>query len=109
MPVKFTKVFAYAASGLLAAVAGICQAAQEQQGDPETGIGYELTAIAIVVIGGTTLSGGRGGIGLTLLGTLTIGYLEKILSINAVPEASRLMLTGAIIVIAVLAQKRRRA
>jgi len=109
VPVRFTKVFAYAASGLLAAVAGICQAAQEQQGDPETGIGYELTAIAIVVIGGTTLSGGRGGIGLTLLGTLTIGYLEKILSINAVPEASRLMLTGAIIVIAVLAQKRRRA
>ena len=108
VPVKLTKMFAYAASGLLAGVAGMCQAAQEQQGDPETGIGYELTAIAIVVIGGTTLSGGRGGIGLTLLGTLTIGYLEKILSINAVPEASRLMLTGAIIVIAVLAQRRRR-
>jgi ribose transport system permease protein len=106
---KLTKVLAYGASGLLAAVAGICQAAQEQQGDPEAGAGYELTAIAIVVIGGTTLSGGRGGIGLTLLGTLTIGYLEKILSINAVPEASRLMLTGAIIVIAVLAQRRRRA
>jgi ribose transport system permease protein len=106
--VELTKVFAYAASGLFAAVAGMCQAAQEQQGDPETGIGYELTAIAIVVIGGTTLSGGRGGIGLTLLGMLTIGYLEKILSINAVPDASRLMLTGAIIVIAVLAQRRRR-
>ncbi len=104
--VQLTKIFAYAASGLFAAVAGICQAAQEQQGDPETGIGYELTAIAIVVIGGTTLSGGRGGIGLTLLGMLTIGYLEKILSINAVPEASRLMLTGAIIVIAVVAQRR---
>jgi len=107
VPVKLTKVFAYAASGLLAGVAGVCQAAQEQQGDPETGIGYELTAIAIVVIGGTTLAGGRGGIGLTLLGTLTIGYLEKILSVNAVPEASRLMLTGAIIVLAVLAQRRR--
>ena len=107
VPVKLTKMLAYAASGLLAAVAGICQAAQEQQGDPEAGIGYELTAIAIVVIGGTTLTGGRGGIGLTLLGTLTIGYLEKILSINAVPEASRLMLTGAIIVIAVLAQRRQ--
>jgi ribose transport system permease protein len=108
VPVKLTKTLAYAASGLLAAVAGICQAAQEQQGDPEAGIGYELTAIAIVVIGGTTLTGGRGGIGLTLLGTLTIGYLEKILSINAVPEASRLMLTGVIIVVAVLAQRRRR-
>jgi ribose transport system permease protein len=108
VPVKLTKLVAYSASGLMAAVAGICQAAQEQQGDPEAGAGYELTAIAIVVIGGTTLSGGRGGIGLTLLGTLTIGYLDKILSINAVPEASRLMLTGAIIVVAVLAQRRRR-
>ena len=106
--VRFSKVLAYAFCGLLAGVAGICQAAQEQQGDPETGAGYELSAIAIVVIGGTTLAGGRGGIGLTLLGTLTIGYLEKILSINAVPEASRLMLTGVIIVIAVLAQKRRK-
>ncbi len=108
VPVHLTKILAYAASGLMAAVAGICQAAQEQQGDPEAGIGYELTAIAIVVIGGTTLTGGRGGIGLTLLGTLTIGYLEKILSINAVPEASRLMLTGVIIVVAVLAQRRRK-
>ena len=108
VPVKLTKVLAYSMSGLMAAVAGLCQAAQEQQGDPEAGIGYELTAIAIVVIGGTTLSGGRGGIGLTLLGTLTIGYLDKILSVNAVPEASRLMLTGAIIVVAVLAQRRKR-
>jgi ribose transport system permease protein len=108
LPVKLSKVAAYSASGVLSAVAGICQAAQEQQGDPEAGIGYELTAIAIVVIGGTTLNGGSGGIGLTLLGTLTIGYLEKILSINAVPEASRLMLTGAIIVVAVLAQKMRK-
>ena len=108
VPVRFTKVLAYSASGLMAAVAGLCQAAQEQQGDPEAGAGYELTAIAIVVIGGTTLSGGRGGMGLTLLGTLTIGYLDKILSINAVPEASRLMLTGVIIVVAVLAQRRRK-
>ena len=64
-------------------------------------------AIAIVVIGGTSLNGGRGGIALTLLGALTIGYLEKILSINAVGEASRLMLTGAIIVAAVLLQRGR--
>jgi ribose transport system permease protein len=108
VPVRNAKVLAYAASGALAAVAGICQAAQEQQGDPEAGVGYELSAIAMVVVGGTTLSGGRGGVGLTLLGVLTIGYLDKILSINAVSEAGRLMLTGAIIVIAVLAQGRRR-
>ena len=108
VPVRMSKLLAYAFSGGLAAIGGICQAAQEQQGDPETGAGYELSAIAIVVIGGTTLAGGRGSISLTLLGTLTIGYLEKVLSINAVPEASRLMLTGAIIIIAVLAQKRGR-
>jgi ribose/xylose/arabinose/galactoside ABC-type transport system permease subunit len=108
VPVGMTKMLAYMGSGLFAGVAGLCQAAQEQQGDPEAGAGYELSAIAIVVIGGTNLSGGRGGMGLTLLGTLTIGYLEKILSINAVPEASRLMLTGFIILIAVLAQRRRR-
>lgn len=106
VPVSAAKLAAYAISGMTAAVAGICQAAQEQQGDPEAGAGYELTAIAMVVIGGTALSGGRGGIGLTLLGVVTIGYLEKILSINAVPEASRLMLTGVIIVAAVLTQHR---
>ena len=66
---------------------------------------YELTAIAIVVMGGTSLMGGRGGVGLTLLGALTIGYLEKILSINAVGEAMRLMLTGLIIVAAVIFQR----
>ena len=65
-------------------------------------------AIAIVVIGGTSLMGGRGSILLTLLGALTIGYLEKILSNNAVGEASRLMLTGVIIVTAVLLQRGRR-
>ncbi len=108
VPVRLTKILAYAASGLLAAVAGICEAGREQQGDPEAGPGYELTAIAIVVIGGTSLAGGRGGMGLTLLGTLTIGYLVKILSINSVPEASRLMLFGVIIIVAVLAQRRKR-
>lgn len=108
VPVISAKTAAYVASGMLAALAGVCQAAQEQQGDPEAGSGYELIAIAMVVIGGTSLMGGRGGVGLTLLGVFTIGYLEKILSINAVPEAGRLMLTGAIIVAAVLTQRRSR-
>jgi ribose transport system permease protein len=106
VPVVAVKTWAYVASGMFAAVAGICQAAQEQQGDPEAGSGYELIAIAMVVIGGTSLMGGRGGMGFTLLGVLTIGYLDKILSINAVPEAGRLVLTGVIIIVAVLTQKR---
>jgi ribose transport system permease protein len=96
---------AYALSGLLAAVAGICQAAQETHGDPETGVAYELDAIAMVVIGGTTLAGGKGSVVLTLIGVLTIGYLQKILSLNAAPEAARLMLTGTIIICAVLFQR----
>lgn len=108
-PVVLTKLIAYGMCGLFAAVAGICQAAQEQQGDPEAGGAYELQAIAIVVIGGTSLAGGRGGIGLTLIGALTIGYLEKILSINAVGEAYRLMLTGVIIAAAVLFQKSKKS
>jgi ribose transport system permease protein len=108
IPVIRTKLLTYGLSGFFCAIAGICQAAQELQGDPEAGMTYELTAIAIVVIGGTNLMGGRGGIGLTFIGAMTIGYLEKILSINAVGEASRLMLTGAIIIGAVLFQKTRR-
>jgi ribose transport system permease protein len=107
VPVARAKLLAYGLSGLFAAIAGICQAGQELQGDPEAGTSYELTAIAIAVIGGNSLAGGRGGIGLTLLGALTIGYLEKILSINAVGESSRLMLTGAIIIAAVLLQRKR--
>lgn len=107
VPVAVTKILAYSLCGLCAAVAGICQAAQETHGDPEAGATYELTAIAIVVIGGTNLMGGSGGVGLTVLGALTIGYIEKILSINAVTVAWRLMLTGLIIVAAVLVQRRR--
>ena len=106
VPILRAKLLAYGLCGGFAAVAGICQAAQELQGDPEAGATYELTAIAIAVIGGNSLAGGRGGVTFTLLGALTIGYLEKILSINAVGEASRLMLTGAIIVAAVLLQRR---
>jgi ribose transport system permease protein len=106
VPVQKTLVIAYALSGLFAAVAGICQAAQETQGDPETGVGYELDAIAMVVLGGTSLSGGRGGVGLTLIGALTLGYLQKILSLNAFSIEARLMLTGVILVSAVLFQRR---
>lgn len=104
VPINRMKVLAYTMSGAFCAIAGMCQAGQEVQGDPETGMGYELTAIAMVVIGGTALNGGKGTMGLTVLGILIIGSLEKILSINAVGEASRLVLTGVIIVGAVLFQ-----
>jgi ribose transport system permease protein len=108
VPVRSTLILAYAWSGLMAAIAGICQAAQETQGDPETGGGYELDAIAMVVLGGTSLAGGRGGIGLTLVGALTLGYLQKVLSLNSFTLEARLMLTGVILVAAVLFQQRLR-
>jgi ribose transport system permease protein len=74
--------------------------------DPETGLGYELDAIAMVVLGGTSLAGGRGSVRLTLIGALTLGYLQKVLSLNAYSTELRLMLTGAILIAAVLFQRR---
>jgi ribose/xylose/arabinose/galactoside ABC-type transport system permease subunit len=108
VPVAKSKTLVYVYCGFLCAIAGICIAAQTQQGNPAAATGYELTAIAMSVIGGTSMSGGKGGIGLTLLGILTIAYMEKILSINAVPEALREMVTGVIIVVAVLTQRKTR-
>jgi ribose transport system permease protein len=107
VPIERVLIAAYALSGFFAAVGGVCQAAQETHGDPETGAGYELDAIAMVVLGGTSLMGGRGNVALTLIGALTIGYLQKILSINAYSTETRLMLTGVIILCAVLLQRGR--
>lgn len=106
VPVRAALVTAYALSGFFAALAGICQAAQETQGDPETGAGYELDAIAMVVLGGTRLSGGSGGVGLTAIGVLSLGYLQKILSLNSLSSELRLMLTGVILIAALLFQRR---
>lgn len=106
--VDWNKFMAYVLCGLLAGLAGICTAARLELGDPEAGTGYELDAIAAVVIGGTSLAGGRGGMLLTLMGALIIGYINKILSINGIDIAWRLMAKGGIIVLAVLIQKRRR-
>ena len=106
IPVQRALVVAYLFAGLLSSVAGVCQAAQETQGDPETGLGYELDAIAMVVLGGTRLSGGQGGVGLTVLGALTLGYLQKLLSLNAFSTDARLMLTGVILVVAFAFQRR---
>jgi ribose transport system permease protein len=103
--VNLVKTAAYGISGLMSAVAGVCYAARTYYGDPEAGQGYELTAIAMVVIGGTSLMGGKGGILLTLLGALIIGYIEKILSINGVKIAYRFMVEGAIILAAVIIQQ----
>ena len=105
--VRTVKTLAYTICGLLAALAGICHAAQDTYGNPDAGLMYELSAIAAVVIGGTSLMGGRGGMLLTLVGVLIIGYIENLLRINNVAYHIRLVVQGAIIVAAVLIQKRR--
>ncbi|MCC7495787.1 MAG: ABC transporter permease [Fimbriimonadaceae bacterium] len=102
------KVWAYLLCGLCAGLAGICDAAQLTLGDPEAGATYELDAIAAVVIGGTSLAGGRGGVLLTLLGALIMTYIAKILSLNGAPEHVRLLLKGVIIIVAVVIQTDRR-
>jgi len=109
VPVHVSKAIAYILCGGLAGLAGICNSSRMMLGDPEAGSTYELDAIAAVVIGGTSLMGGRGSMAYTLLGTLIIGYINKILSINAVPEAYRLLAKGLIIVIAVVIQGRQKA
>ncbi len=68
---------------------------------------YELDAIAAVVIGGTSLMGGRGGMMFTLIGVLIMAYINKILSLNAVELAPRMVIQGIIITIAVLIQQKR--
>lgn len=103
------KVLTYSLCAGLAALAGVADSCTLGLGDPEAGFTYELDAIAAVVIGGTSLMGGRGGVIFTLIGTLIVGYIAKILSINAVPEAGRLLAKGGIIVVAVLIQQRKNA
>lgn len=102
------KTVAYTVCGLTAGIAGICNASRMTLGDPEAGFTYELDAIAAVVIGGTSLAGGRGGMFFTFLGTLIIAYISKILSLKGVPEAARLVIRGGLIVAAVLIQQARK-
>lgn len=104
-----SKIGAYVLCGTLAAMAGVSNATRLELGDPEAGATYELDAIAAVVIGGTSLMGGQGGMFFTLVGTLIIAYINKILSVNGVEEQFRLLAKGAIIVLAVLIQQRKRS
>jgi len=105
--VSRAKILTYALCAGFAALAGIVNACRQDLGDPEAGATFELDAIAAVVIGGTSLMGGRGGLGYTLLGVLIVGYINKVLSLNAVPIAPRMMIQAAIIVVAVLIQRKK--
>ena len=107
VPVWRVKIAVYAISGYLAALAGILYVAQYRQGKPDAGMGLELDAIAAVVIGGTSLMGGRGSMIGTLVGVLIFGFLSNILQLNNIDSNTQLVLKGIIIIVAVLLQERR--
>jgi ribose transport system permease protein len=105
--VRFYKALVYVICAGLAALAGLIHCAQLEQGNPNDGVGYELDAIAAVVIGGTSLSGGVGTVGGTLVGTLIIGIINNSMGLNNIDANLQLILKGAIILAAVWLQRRR--
>jgi ribose transport system permease protein len=105
LPIQRVKLWVYSLSGLLAGFAGMLYAAENHQGNPNAGVGYELDAIAAVVIGGTRLSGGKGTIAGTIIGTLMIGVLTNMLRLNNVDSNVEMMIKGGIILLAVALQK----
>jgi ribose/xylose/arabinose/galactoside ABC-type transport system permease subunit len=99
--VRTVKMAAYTVCGALAGLAGVVQAARITTGQPNAGMGYELDAIAAVVIGGTSLSGGTGGVGGAILGALLIGVINNGLDLLDVSSYYQQVVKGAIIVGAV--------
>lgn len=103
-----SKLGVFALSGALAGLAAILHTARLGSSDPNAGAGLELAAIAAVVIGGTSLMGGRGSIVHTLFGVLIIATLEAGLAQIGVSEPLKRVVTGLVIVVAVAADAWRR-
>ena len=100
------KILVYTLSGFLAAVAGIIITARLSSAQPTAGSGYELDAIAAVVLGGTSLAGGVGSILGTVTGALIIGVLNNALNLMNVSSYYQLLAKGVVILIAVLIDRR---
>ncbi|WP_239615026.1 ABC transporter permease [Cohnella mopanensis] len=100
------KLYVYILCGGLAGVAGIIQTARIETGQPNIGVGYELDAIAAVVIGGTSLSGGSGRITGTIIGALIIGVINNGLDLLNVPSYYQQIIKGLIIVGALLIDRK---
>ncbi len=96
------KMLVYIICTSMAAFGGICMASKFGTGQPAAGAGYELTAIASVVMGGTSLSGGRGGIGRAVIGVLTIGIINNGLNLLQVSSYWQQIAMGIIIMAAVI-------
>ncbi len=103
------KIFVYTVSGFLSALAGIIITARLSSAQPQAGSGYELDAIAAVVLGGTSLSGGVGSIFGTIIGALIIGVLNNALNLMDVSSYYQLLLKGLVILVAVLLDRKQKS
>ncbi|HEX7815826.1 ABC transporter permease subunit [Dyella sp.] len=105
--VNLIKLGVYGLSGLLSAFAGIVLTSRLYSAQATAGVGYELDAIAAVVLGGTSLSGGRGWLFGTLVGVLLIGFLNNGLNLLGVSSFYQQVVKGAVILVAVLIDRRK--
>ncbi|MEH6727250.1 MAG: ABC transporter permease [Hyphomicrobiales bacterium] len=106
--VKLITILVYTACSALAGLAGVLLAARLDSVQPSSGVAYELDAIAAVVIGGTSLSGGTGGVVGTLIGVLIIGVLRNGLNLLSVSPFLQAVIIGVVIVLAVAAETFKR-
>ncbi|OEV04104.1 ABC transporter permease [Streptomyces oceani] len=106
--VRKWKIIVYVICGVFIGLAGVLISARLGSAQPATGMGYELQAIAAVVIGGTSLSGGRGSVLGTVIGALIISVLNNGLQITSVPQEWQNVILGCVIVAAVYADQARK-
>lgn len=102
------KVLTYVVSGFVSAIAGVIITSRIGSASPNAGTGFELDAIAAVVIGGTSLAGGEGKISGTIIGALIIGVLNNGLNLMNVSPFYQSIVKGLVILIAVLLDKKSR-
>ena len=107
IPVPLVLIFAYGVSGLLSALGGVMSASRLYSAQGQLGIGYELDAIAAVILGGTSFSGGIGTVFGTLIGALIIAVLNNGLTLMNVSFYWQLVIKGAVIVLAVTLDRLR--
>ncbi|HTJ38022.1 MAG TPA: ABC transporter permease [Dactylosporangium sp.] len=102
------KITIYTLSGLFVGIAGVLAASRLSSAQPVGGQGLELEAIAAVVIGGTSLQGGRGSIAGTVVGSLIVAVLTNGLRVTAVPQEWQSVVVGCVIIVAVYVDMLRR-